>query len=307
MPELVPADDKVATAPDRESWLVAMDRDGEDAGYFQRAGQKHWAYFADEAPTLLVGFETLEGARARIGQRPLLHSIARRHGWSQLTMIAEGPTFWRDPGVWAYFDRLVDDAFFEDFDRVLFYGAATAAYAAAAFSVAAPGARVLLLSPRATMAPDMAGWDNRDRAARRYDFTSRYGYAPDMIEGARHVHLLYDPLEQLDAMHAALYRSPHVARLPLPRAGAGVEGMLQRIGVLDKLIASAADGSLTGAQVYKAWRNRRDDIPYLKATLAQAAQGKHPARELKVCRSVTARLRVPRFARRLEELENRKG
>ncbi len=307
MSELLTLDDDVATAPDRESWLVAMDHDGEDGGFFQRAGKAHWAHFADEAPTLLVGFETLEGARARVGQRPLLHAITRQHGWSQLTMIAEGPTFWRDPGVWAYFDRLVDDAFFEDFDRVLFYGAGSAGYAAAAFSVAAPGARVLLLSPRATMAPDVAGWDDRDRRARRFDFTSRFGYGPDMIEGARQVHLLYDPLERLDAMHAALYRSAHVTRLPLPRAGAGIEATLQRLGVLDRLIVSAADGSLTRAEVCKAWRNRRDDIPYLKATLDQAAQGRHPAREIMLCRSVTARLQVPRFVRRLEELENPKG
>ena len=305
MSDVLPFDDNVAAAPDRESWLVAMDHDGEDAGFFQRAGKAHWAFFADQQPTLLVGFETLEGARARTGQRPLLHAIARRHGWSQLTMIAESQTFWRDSGVWAYFDRLVDDAFFEDFDRVLFYGAGPAGYAAAAFSVAAPGAQVLLLSPRASMSPDIAGWDDRDRHARHYDFTSRYGYGPDMIEGARHVHLLYDPMERLDAMHAALYRRPHVTRLPLPRAGADIEGVLQRLGILDQLIVSATEGSLTRAEVYAAWRRRRDDVPYLKATLEQAAKGNHPMRETKICRSVIARMAVPRFSRRLDELERR--
>ena len=105
-------------------------------------------------------------------------------GWSHLCLIAEGDTWFRDPAVYAYFDRLVDDAFFEDFDHVLFYGAGMAGYAACAYSVAAPGAQVLALNPRATLDPAAGRWDDRDRAARRLDFTSRYGYAPDMLEGA---------------------------------------------------------------------------------------------------------------------------
>lgn len=298
----------IGSALDRESWLVAMDHAGDEAGYFQKAGKGHWAYFADEAPTLLVGFETVDGARARPGQRPLLQGIAERHGWSHLTILADGPTFWRDKGVWAFMDRQVDDAFFEDFDRVLFYGAGPAGYAAAAYSVAAPGANVLILSPRATMDPAVAGWDPRDRSARGLDFTSRYAYAPDMIDGAGRVYLAYDPQEPLDAMHAALFRGAHVQPLPLPRAGAQVEATLARLGVLEPMIEAAARGDLTRLDMARAWRKRREDTTYLKATLAAAGQGgAHPAREAMICRSVTGRMKLPRFSKRLAELQGKAG
>ena len=293
----------IATAKSRDAWLGSMDESAEEPGYFQWVGNGHFASFASNSPTLLVGFETVDGAMARAQQLPSVHRIAEANGWSHLTLLANSPGFWRDPAVYAYIDRLVDESFFEDFDRVLFYGAGAAGHAATAYCVAAPGSAVLVLSPRATMAPAIAGWDPRDRDARSLDFTNRYGYAPDMIDGAAKVFLCFDPLERLDAMHAALFRAPHVTQVPLPRAGGNVEATLQRLGVLDGLIESAAKGTLTAAEITTAWRKRRDDAVYLKATLAQAAHGDHPAREIMVCRSVTERLKMPKFARRLAELE----
>lgn len=298
---------EISAATDRESWLVAMDKAGEDAGYFQRVGKQHWAFFGDHAPTLLVGFETVAGAMARPGHLPLVQVVAEKNGWSHLTLIADGTTFWRDPAVFAFFDRLVDDAFFEDFDRVLFYGAGPAGYAAAAFAVAAPGATALLLAPRATLSPALAGWDPRDTPVRGRDFTSRYGFAPDMVDGLAQVFLAYDPHSQLDAMHAALFRGPQITPLRLVRAeaGGGIEATLQRLGVLEGLIAMAAEGRLTGLEVARAWRKRRDDASYLKATLLDVTQADKPRRELMFCRAALARARVPRISRHLSELQGK--
>jgi hypothetical protein len=50
------------------------------------------------------------------------------------------------------------------------------------------------------------------------------------------------------------------------------------------------------------WRGRRSNSSYLGAILAAARLSGHPKREVKICRSVTSRLRAPRFARRLAEL-----
>ena len=55
------------------------------------------------------------------------------------TKFTKGDTWFRDNRVYGYFDRLIADGFFEDFDTVIFYGAGSCGYAAAAFSVAAPG------------------------------------------------------------------------------------------------------------------------------------------------------------------------
>lgn len=287
-------------APPLADWLKAMDVVAEEDGYLTPLGARHWAFFAETGPDLLVTFERAEAIRARDGNMPALWALARERGWSILTLIAEGETFWRAPEVWGYVDRLVDDAFFDDFDRVLFYGAADGGYAAASYLVAAPGARAVLVAPRASALPAVAGWDSRHRAARRLDFTSRYGFAPEMTEGAAHVWLLHDPLNGADAAHAALFRRPWTTVLQARRTGEGTERALMATKALEAVLAAAMAGTLTPAAYARAWRGRRTNPAYLRATLAAAAG--HPRREIGICRSVTQRLRAPRFAQRLAEL-----
>jgi hypothetical protein len=283
-------------------WLRALQAATEEDGDFLPLGARHWAFFVEDKPTLLITFEQAADIRERADQMPEHHSLAKARGWSHLCIISEGETWWRDPAVYRYFDRLVDDGFLEDFDRVLFYGAGAAGYAAAAFSVAAPGAHVLLVAPRATMDPARAGWDNRHLAARRLSFTDRYGYAPEMTEGAAQVWLIHDPLNGRDAMHAALFHRPAVTMLPARHTGEGTEDTLIEMQVLDRIIASAMDGKLTRFGFSRLWRGRRSNASYLRAVLYAAYRSGRPEREIMICRSVTRRLRAPRFARRLAEL-----
>ena len=57
-----------------------------------------------------------------IGDHTIGWEFVRRHGWSHLCLISDGDTWFRDRKIWGYFDRLIDDGFFEDFDQVIFYG-----------------------------------------------------------------------------------------------------------------------------------------------------------------------------------------
>jgi hypothetical protein len=270
----------------RDAWLQRIDEIYEEAGYFQPLGARHWAAFVDAGPQLLVTFETAEEVRLRPDGLPLGHALAAAQGWSLLCLIAEGATWYRDPAVWAFFDRQVDDAFFEDFDEVLFLGAAMGGYGACAFSVTAPGARVLAICPRATLVPSVAGWDRRDLHARRLDFRTRYGFAPAMTEGAGHVAVIHDPLEVLDAAHAALFLAPHAEILSTPLLGPRPDRGLARMGVLAELAGLAMQGRLDALAFAKLWRRRRGFGPYLRALLDRAAAGGHPGREQKICRSV---------------------
>ncbi len=285
-----------AGAADGAGWEAALEAAVGEDGYVEPLGPRHWAAFADAGTTLLVSFEP------RAEGTPQGLALAALHGWSALCMLAEGETFWRDPAVWRYVDRLVDDAFFEDFDRVLFYGEGVAGYAACAYAVAAPGARVLAIQPRATMAPALAGWDRRHLAARRLDFTSRYGFAPAMLEGAGQAFVVHDPAETEDAMHAALFHRPWVTPLRARWLGGRLEHVLGRLGVLDGLIVEAMDGRLTPASFARAIRGRRSYGAYLHGMLALQRDAGRPRREAMVCRSVVARLRAPAFRKRLAEL-----
>jgi hypothetical protein len=290
-------------ATDRESWLQAIDDIGEEAGYFQTLGAKHWAYFIDESPTLLVTFETVDAIRANASQLPSGDAVARKHGWSHLCIIADGDTWYRDPAVYRFFDRQVDDAFFEDFDSVVFYGAGMGGYAACAYCVTAPGATVLAISPRATLDPARVGWDKRDIARRRLDFKSRYGYAPDMTEGAGQVFLAFDPDFAPDAMHATLFVRPWVTPLHTRLLKDQVDPALTQMGALTQMIEAAAQGTLSPKSFARIWRARRKHIPYLKTLLSLAKASKHPNREFKICNNVTRRLNAPVFRKRLVELE----
>ena len=291
-----------AAAVDRASWIAALEAMTAEEGYVEPLGPDHYAFFSDAGTTLLVSFETIAGARARPGQMPLGQPLAQAQGWSHLSLLAEGETWFRDPAVYAFFDRLVDDAFFEDFDRVLFYGAEMGAYAACAFAVTAPGAQVLAISPRATLDPAQAGWDKRHRAARRLDFTSRYGYAPDMTEGAGQVLVIHDPTVSEEAMHAALFRAPWVTMLKAPLMGGRIEWALSHMGVLSEVMTRAMAGQLDRGSFAGLWRRRRDFSPYLLAILDRTESRGRRGLAISVCRSVTRRLRAPRFARRLEKL-----
>ncbi len=268
-----PADDDTDTlaanraAGRADDWLSAMETASEEEGYLEPLGDRHWAFFLDDAPILLVTFESAADIRARPTRMPLGHEIASARGWSALCIIAEGPTWYRDRRVYGYFDRLVDDAFMEDFDRVVFLGAGgMAGYAAAAYSVTAPGAAVVVIAPRATMDPERAGWDLRDPAARRLNFTDRYGYAPDMTEGAGKVFVIHDPHHAPDAMHAALFDKTYVTRLPMRHTGPDTGRAAVASGLLGPVLDDAMAGTLDGPGFAQIWRvARRSHGPYLQS------------------------------------------
>ena len=295
-----PAQD--AARPDRAGWLAAIEEIGEEAGYFQTVGSRHWAFFSDDSPVLLVTFETVADIRSRTDGLPMGYALARDHGWSSLCLIADGETWYRDASVYRYVDRLVDDAFFEDFDRVVFYGAGMGAYAACAYSVAAPGATVLALAPVATLDPALAGWDSRHARHRRMTFTDRYGYAPDMTEGAGDVFVVFDPAEPLDAMHAALFARPHVTALRARRIGGAVEQALEGLQILSPLITAACEGTLDAPLFHRMLRKRRGYGPYLDRLMDRLETTGRFALAALTARSVLSRATSPRLTRRLAEL-----
>ncbi|MCT8160253.1 phosphoadenosine phosphosulfate reductase [Pseudoruegeria sp. SHC-113] len=262
---------------DRDAWLERIDDIGEERGYFQPLGPKHSAIFTDESPTLLVTFETIESiAKTSPDAQPLGFHLVEGTDWSQLCILAHEETWFRDRYVYGYFDRLVDDGFFEDFDRVIFYGAGACGYAAAAFSVAAPGATVISLQPQATLDPQVTAWDTRFKAQRRLSFTDRYGYAPDMVEGAGKVFVMHDPAQPFDAMHAALFTRPHVQQIRCRHMGPDVQESLQAMEILTPMIRAAAKGDFSADSIHRLLRARRAHGPYLEKLTEAARRGDKP-------------------------------
>lgn len=289
-----------------QEWFARMERIGRQEGFFARLGLDHAALFADREPTLVVTFETVESIRRRQPEQvPLGLSVCENRDWSHLCLIARTESWYRDPEVIAFFDSLVDDGFFDNFDNVVFYGAGMAGYAAAAFSVAAPGATVILVQPQATLSPAVAGWDMRFVDRRRMDFTTRYGYAPDMVDGAAAVYVAYDPAQSYDAMHAALFRGPQVTHLRCRNIGPDLAGMLGATHVLPSVLAAAGNGTFDARLFWTFFRVRRNHTPYLRRLLSRLETSGRVGLAAFLAGNAGERLNDDRFRKRARELSQR--
>jgi len=267
----------LSTARTDAEWLARLDELGDELGAFSPLGSQHAAFYADGGDTLIVSFETVAECRATGPEhKPLGLLVAEANGWSHLGLIARAPRWFRDTEVLDFFDAQIDEGFFDSFKRVLFYGAGMGGYAACAFSLTAPGATVLAIAPQATLDPAIAPWDRRFIWARRLDFRTRFGFAPDMLDGSRNAIVLYDPSLRADAMHAALFRRPFVTLLRSPRLYGPTQDSLARMGLLAPLIELAATGALTAPKAARLLRARRHDPEYLRALTRRIARSARP-------------------------------
>lgn len=211
-----------------EAWRGRMAQIGQMHGEFRAIGTRHFALLLEDGPHLVVTFDN--AARlAPMGAEgvPLGLDLAGRGDVSVLSLMSVGATWFRDRDLFDYLDTLLCDGFFDSFDRVTFIGIGpTGGFAAAGFSVLAPASDVLLSSPVATLAPKDVPFETRFAFARRLDFTTRFGYAPDLVAAAGRVVVLYDPRAGTAASHAALFRGPRVQKLRLPHYAPHLERLI---------------------------------------------------------------------------------
>ena len=286
-----------------KDWFAALDRLADEHGYLEHLGHEHVAVLTDAGPQLLVTFETYPDiVESTDTEEPRGFHFVKEHGWSHLAIIARGDSMFRTREMYGYFDRLIDDGFFEDFDSVLFYGHHVGGYAACAYSVCAPGSQVLALRPMATLSPRVAPWDERHLASRRLDWTSRFGYAPDMIEATQRATLIYDPRVREDAMHAALFDRSNVVKLRVPSLGTDIETMLDNFGLTRTLIELAMAGVLSEGHFNRLYRKRRQSVSYLRNLDQFLIQKGRTGLSRQLCETMLVELPHRYFRRRLAQL-----
>jgi hypothetical protein len=131
------------------------------------------------------------------------------------------------------------------------------------------------------------------------DFTSRYGYAPDMLDAAAAAYVVYDPREHLDAMHAALFTKSHTRKLRLRHMGDGIQTDLLEMEQLGPLLLAISKGTLDDLTLARMMRARSDHPPYLRNLLASLDGDGREMLALALAQNVTSRMHAPRFTRRL--------
>jgi hypothetical protein len=142
--------------------------------------------------------------------------------------------------------------------------------------------------------------------ARRLDFTSRFGYAPMMVETADTVSILHDPSVIEDAMHASLFRGQNTTHLTCPYLGPNADRALNAMDVLPELIELAMEGELTRSSFATLWRARHNYGRYLRTLMHRLdADEQHERLLLRLCRHMDAKGSRPAFSKKLAELEAR--
>ena len=211
--------------PDMASqWSEKFESIASEGGFFEELSHEHKALYVEQSKTLVVAFDNLDDARQDLNNRlPWGMEFLTSRGWSALGIMAHGHTWYRDPAVSAFFDRLRDEGFFDQFDRVVFYGVSMGGYAATTYAASCPGADVVAVNPQATLSREVTlGWENRFKPAWNRDYSGPYGYGPDGVRDAGKVWLFYDPSIPNDAIHAALYTSENVEKIRCRNMGHGM-------------------------------------------------------------------------------------
>ena len=256
---------------EREAWRSTLAMRAEKEGFFEEIGPLHKAIHIPEkgklGKTLVVVFDNLDDIRQDPNRLPWAVDFISAQGWSSLGIMAHGPTWYRDTHMYAFFDRLRDEKFFDRFERVVFYGTSMGGYAAAAYCAACPGATVVAISPQATMDRDRAGWDHRYRRSWRHDYFGPYGYAPEMSADADKVWIFYDSRMPQDAMHAALFQGDNVIHMGCPFMGHGMLTMWRDMDVLKPIVAGCINGTHAPTDVRRLLRARHASKMYQKALL----------------------------------------
>ncbi|QCO56877.1 hypothetical protein EOK75_13805 (plasmid) [Pseudorhodobacter turbinis] len=268
--------DKAPTSEADQSWAeIAQGLAGKDG--FYRESDAHAMLFIKRSDTLVVTFDNLDIAmEKREDKRPWGFAFVEKQGWSMLGVTAEGWTWFRDAWVDAQFDELKNTGFFQQFKRVVFYGASMGGYGACAFAAACPGADVVAISPQSTLDKALAPFETRYKTAWDRDFSGPYGDAAKASATAGRVTLIYDPYEPLDSGHVARFTAENVVKLRAPLLGHRLGSSLHQMGILSPIVLAALNGTLTEADFYQRLRARKQFGRYQKELFNRALSKGHP-------------------------------
>ena len=277
-----------------------------NGGFFEELSDEHKALFVEQSKTLVVAFENLDDARQDTSNRlPWGMDFLTSRGWSAIGIMAHGHTWYRDPAVAAFFDRLRDDRFFDRFDRVVFYGVSMGGYAATAYAAACPGADVIAVNPQATLSRRVTlGWETRFKPAWHRDFDGPYGFGPDGVRQANKVWLFYDPTIPADSVHATLYTGENIEKIRCRHMGHGMLTTWRHMGVLSQIITGCIEGTTSRIDIYRHLTARKRTPFYQKRILNYLLRRKRPYLIRQYCHAVLEACKPqkrPHFQRSMEE------
>ncbi len=273
-------------------------------GFFTDCGEHSFLYIP-RGDTLVVTFDNLDIAMTkRDDRRPWGFAFIESENWSMLGVMANGWTWFRDGAVTDEFNRLRDSGFFDQFKRVVFYGASMGGYGAAAYSAAAKGSTVFVISPQSTLDKEIVPWEMRYKKVWGRDFSGEYGDASISSQSAADVHLMYDPYVAPDTGHAKRFTGENVTHWRCPLLGHRLGSSLQQMGILQEIARKSILGELDQLTFYKLLRKRHEFPRYQRELANLALDRGRPELARRVCRFVLAQRKDRFFQKMLARIAN---
>lgn len=265
---------------------------------FIRNMPRHCVVFMPRSSKLLVTFDHYGSIHSEPPRLPWGHGLAAQMGWSHLGNMTKQNDWFRHKDMFALYRELRDTSFFEGFDEVVFYGASMGGYAACAFSVVHPGARVVAISPQSTLRKSIAPFETRFPNGRKLgQWSGPWVDGARTIADASSVKLIYDPFWEADAAHAARLAGPQVQHYHAAFMGHRVPQHLKSMGLLSTIASRAIKGGLNPRKFHQLLRKRHSDPMYVRDLLERANKTGHSDLVRRILQSDTLPLNDKQRAR----------
>ena len=236
----------------------------------------HCVAFYPRSDKLLVTFDHLGSLNIKDGRMPWGFKLGEDLGWSHLGNLTKRNDWFRHKDMLATYRDLRKKGFFKSFDEVVFLGASMGGYAACAFSINSPGARVVAFSPQSTLRRDLVPFETRYHNGRKLgDWTGAWVDGAHTVAQASSVKLFYDPYFQGDAAQIARFQGDNIQRYPAPFMGHRLPREFKAIGHNDTITKAAVLDQLSHADYRVMLRDRRREPVHTLRILKRAKKLGH--------------------------------
>jgi hypothetical protein len=223
---------------------------------------------------LIVTFVPLEHPQT-LDNAGFAAPLLRKLGISGLFFTVSDNNWYQTPDMPAALDAAA--VYCRGFGRVVTYGSSMGAYAAVIASRALGADAIIAMTPQFSIDPAKVPFEQRwRRYASALDFL--WDDMPAGIAPNADLHILYDPVDALDAKQVALFR-PHtrsMAALPLPFSGHPVLPHLIELELHSEVVEGLTRGTTSVRDLRQIVRARRAGSACYWAHRGLARARRHP-------------------------------
>ena len=217
---------------------------------------------------LLVTFDNLSNVNDdKVTREPWAYKYAQDAGLSHLGIMAHVSDWYRDEILQKRMQGLVDQGFFDDYERVVFAGVSMGGYAALAFSSLVKGSHVVSINPQTTLNPELVPWETRYENGRRQDWTLPLGDVAKLTGKSGRVNIFYDPYHELDQKHIDRLKGANLRIFKCWFSHHKTAVFLRKIDALKTVMNHAIFDELTEADFYRLYRARRN-LPWYRGSVS---------------------------------------